>query len=229
MTALSERTLKSYTSTRNDILKAIPQRPRRVLDVGCSNGALCEKLKKIYPNAHITGIEHDEDLAAEARKKIDKVIVADLDLEQTEALANEKIDLFIFADVLEHTKNPKAILRKFLTIAAPDAKVIISLPNVQHWTAIYELLRGHWPERDRGLFDRTHLRWFTLRSIEALAEDCCLSISSISRNFRILDRPGGRLNRISRYASFLPLKNFLTYQYIVVLDNPARSKESEKK
>lgn len=217
MTHMQENTLRSYTSIRHDVLGLIQNSPRRVLDVGCSNGALSAEIKKRFSNVYVVGIEYDEILAKEASQRLDRVITADLDIPKEREFTDEGFDLFIFADVLEHTKFPKFVLNDLLNLAAPDAKIILSLPNVQHWTALYELLSGSWPERDRGLFDRTHLRWFTKKSIVSLALDCDLSIVSIERNFRILDRPGGRINRLSKYAACLPFKNFLTYQYLVVL------------
>lgn len=214
---METRTYKSYTSPRRDILKLIHEPPRRVLDVGCSNGALSAELKKRFPNAHVTGLENEKTLIQEAQKNVDRVIAVDLDKPEDRALATEVFDLLIFADVLEHTKEPQLVLKELLRYASADAKILISLPNVQHWTTFYELASGAWPERDRGLFDRTHLRWFTKRKICALASGCGLSIVSLHRNYRILDRPGGKVNRWSKYASHLPFKNFLTYQYLVVL------------
>lgn len=190
----------------------------RVLDVGCSNGALSSEIKDRFPSAYVVGLEYDRDLADEARTKLDQVVVADLDLVSELSLNDGNFDLLIFADVLEHTKYPKQVLKSLLKLAAPKAIVLISLPNVQHWTALYELLLGRWPEKERGLFDKTHLRWFTRKSIIELATECDLSIMSVGRNFRILDRPGGRVNQFSRYAGYLPLKNFFTYQYLVVLE-----------
>lgn len=213
MTHMQESTLRSYTSIRHDVLRLIQNPPRRVLDVGYSNGALSAEIKNWFPDVYVVGIEYDETLAKEARQRLDRVIVADLDVPKDRKFTDEGFDLFIFADILEHTKSPKLVLNDLLNLAAPDAEIILSLPNVQHWTALYEILSGSWPERDRGLFDRTHLRWFTKKSIFSLALDCELSIVSIERNFRILDRPCGRINRWSRYAAYLPFKNFLTYLF----------------
>lgn len=214
---MEKSTLQSYTSARNDVLGLVQFSPNRALDVGCSNGALSEKLKEKFPSTYVVGIEYNTDLAKEANSKLDRVIIADLDSPLERALVDNSFDLLIFADVLEHTKEPQQVLTDLLKLSTPDAKIIISLPNIQHWTALYQLLRGRWPQRERGLFDRTHLRWFTRKSIVKLASDCQLSIVSIDRNFRILDRPGGRLNRWARFAAYLPLKDFLTYQYLIVL------------
>ena len=212
--------MKSYTGERRDIISMIQEAPTRVLDVGCSNGALGAAIKKLHPCCYVAGIEYDAQFAEEARHRLDAVFQADLDSFNPSSLPSA-MDVLIFADVLEHTKNPAQVLSSLLSCATPRAQIIVSVPNVQHWTAIKNLLIGQWPQRDRGLFDRTHLRYFTLASLEDLAAICGCRIVNIHRNFRIVDQPGGILNRYSRLFRRLPLKRYFTYQYIVSLErNP---------
>lgn len=120
-------------------------------------------------------------------------------------------------DVSEHTKSPSMNLNKIKSVCKSEAEIVLSLPNVQRITVLLNLLRGIWPERDRGIFDKTHLRWFTLKSIETLANDNGLKISRIMRHYRFTDRPSSKLNRLARFFHFGVFKNFLTYQYVVVL------------
>ena len=54
------------------------------------------------------------------------------------------------------------------------------IPNAQHWTVIANLLSGHWPQEEQGIFDKTHLRWFTLNSIKKLMQDNNLIIQDIT-------------------------------------------------
>jgi SAM-dependent methyltransferase len=67
----------------------------------------------------------------------------------------------VCADVLEHTVDPPAVLRELRRAATPDATFIISLPNVAHIAARLLLLCGRFPQMDRGIFDRTHLHFYT--------------------------------------------------------------------
>lgn len=205
----------SYTGLRADVISLINGTPANVLDVGCSNGVLLEHLKLYRGAAFTVGIELDQALAREASRKIDRTINADLDNLNNAILKNYRFDLIIFADVLEHVKKPEVVLCEILKSSSKNAQIIVSLPNVQHWTTIKNLLLGQWPQNDRGLFDRTHLHFFTLLSIREMADRCGLEIESVHRNYRIFDEPGHRINRFSRLLAFWPFKGFVTYQYVV--------------
>jgi SAM-dependent methyltransferase len=216
----SEATIRSYTGERPVITRMIRTAPRRVLDVGCSNGTLGAAVKTLFPDAHVVGLEADPDFGAIARTRLDEVFLVDLDTFDPQALPGG-FDLVILADVLEHTKRPAAVLENILGKARADAQIIISVPNVQHWTAIANLLAGSWPERDRGLFDRTHLRFFTLRSIVSLAEGCGCTVAEVVRLYRLGDRPGTRLGWLLAVLRRLPVRPFVTYQYVVRLERKA--------
>jgi len=203
----------SYSDSRTDILRMIPQKPYRVLDVGCSTGNLGRSIKIKY-NSYVLGLDSDLDSLSEAKSKIDDVFQVDLDKFENSL---SDFDLIICADVLEHTKYPANVLSEISKCLTPEGSIIISLPNVQHWTVFLNLLLGKWPERDRGIFDYTHLRFFTLNSIISLSSKCGFRIIKISRNFRLIDRPFHSLNKLSIIFKFLPLKNFFTYQYVVLL------------
>ncbi len=217
MSDISNQQRAAYTGLRDDVFNLIVGNPVRVLDVGCSNGTLLKLLKRQQNVKLAVGIELDPDLAEEAKQWADEVIISDLDGFKISQLEERQIDLIVLADVLEHTKNPQAVLQEILGAASKEAQIIISLPNIQHWTAIKNLLIGKWPQRERGLFDKTHLRFFTFESIQDLAESCGLVIEEVSRNYRITDAPDGRLNRFSRFLAFWPLRPFVTYQYVLRL------------
>lgn len=214
----TERTIKSYTGPRKDVIGMVTTAPTTVLDVGCSDGSLGVALRDMYGSADVHGIEFDASFVETARSRLSTVMQADLNDFDPSSLP-KNVDLFIFADVLEHTMEPKEVLRKILThCATDDVKVIISVPNVQHITVIRNLLFGIWPERDRGIFDRTHLRWFTLNTLHDLADSVGLKVSKVKRNYRIKDQSGGRLNRLAKRLKFRPFRNFFTYQYVVLLE-----------
>lgn len=212
---MSEQKITSYTGLRKDVISMIKGKPSRVLDVGCSNGILLEYLKLHWGVDYTVGVDFDEDFACEAAKTADKVFKADLDTFDWSHIQRQEFDLIVFADILEHTKNPEKVLSNALTCIPNGGQIIISLPNIQHWTAIANLLRGKWPQRERGLFDKTHLRFFTLDSIYKLADACGVTVDSILRRYRLLDQPNLKINRLSKLLAFPLLKPFLTYQYVV--------------
>ena len=83
---------------------------------------------------------------------------------------NQKYDLIIFADVLEHLINPEYLLNTLKKNIKPDGKIIISVPNVAFVINRLELLWGRWTYREFGTLDKTHLRFYTLSSIDSLVK-----------------------------------------------------------
>ena len=207
----------SYIGIRNDILTLIPDNISNVLDIGCSTGASGEQIKRRNNNVEVVGIEFDEKMAKIAQKKIDKVIVGDIEnINLADSFPPNYFDCIIFADILEHLKNPWKILKSSAQFLNAGGVVIASIPNVRHYSTIIDLLfRGCWPYRDRGIHDKTHLRFFTLRNIEELFQYADLKIVRIERNYRIIEKPHS-YNRFSKYFIFPFLKNLLTFQYLII-------------
>ena len=214
LTNMNSEQIIAYTGLREDVICLIQGTPNSVLDVGCSNGKLLSYMKKLG-SSYLVGIEQDRTLAAEALKSADKIINLNLDEFNIHALDGKFFDLIILADILEHTKNPSLVLGELLKSASLDAQIIISLPNIQHWTAIKNLIIGRWPQRNRGLFDRTHLRFFVFNSIKNLLKEVDLEVEEIKYNYRVVDRPDAKINRFSRYLAVGWLKPYLTYQYVI--------------
>ena len=207
----------AYTNLRRDVIRLISSPVVNVLDVGCSSGLLLGYIKSEMNAEYAVGIELNSELAAEATRFADRVLIGNLESFNWDELERNKYDLVVLADVLEHTIEPAAILREVLKSSTPNSQIIISLPNIQHWSAIKNLITGRWPQLERGLFDKTHLRFFTLASIRELASSAGLEIEIITRNYRLTDKPGTRSNRVAMFLAKGPLKPFLTYQYVIKL------------
>ena len=144
-----------------DLLDRIPQTARVVLDIGCGTGALGAAYRRLNPRAVLLGIEHDEAAARLAASRLDQVILDDIETAPLPAAWQGRVDCLIYGDVLEHLRQPEAVLRRHLGALAPDGVVLACIPNVEHWSFLDRLLRGGWRYETQGLFDRTHLRWFT--------------------------------------------------------------------
>lgn len=217
MTGLPDRQLNpSYIGLRKDVLKLVPRNSRRVLDVGCSVGALGEQIKRVT-QASVVGIELDPDMASLARSRLDLVIEGDVEKMSVNRLwPAEFFDCIIFADILEHLREPWTTLQRFVQLLHPSGVVIISMPNIGHYSTIVNLLfYRYWPYRTRGIFDRTHLRFFTLRNIFELCSYANLEIAEVHRNYRLSDRYS-LLNKPTRLYSLPVLRDFMAYQYLVV-------------
>lgn len=92
----------------------------------------------------------------------------------------ETFDVILAADVLEHLPRPELLLPQIGRWLKPDGLFIASLPNVANITVRLQVAAGHFPYADRGILDRTHLRFFTRRSARQLIEDGEFRIEKIS-------------------------------------------------
>jgi len=218
----------SYVGPRNDIAKLVPVDVNRILDVGCSIGTFGKNLKESRNSKlEVIGIEVDEKMAEVATQRLDKVIVSDIEImDVSEYFELGYFDCIIFADVLEHLRDPWTVLGKFARCLNDSGVVIASIPNVRHYSVLFNLIfRGCWPYKDRGINDRTHLRFFTLRNIYELYQQANLSIIQVGRKYRLVEGPckSPVLNKIASYANKLSrclalplLREFVTFQYLIV-------------
>ena len=128
-----------------------------------------------------------------------------------------------FADVLEHLRDPAAVLRRCIPALKESGKIIISVPNIANWIIRLGLLFGKFDYMDRGILDRTHLRFFTMRSLNQLmSEVSCEVLDAIPTPL-----PGTTRSSVYREQIFQPLheahyaltrcwKTFFAYQFVIV-------------
>lgn len=154
-----------YRNVNPDLLGWMPLSARRVLEIGCGEGALAAAYRLRNPAAHYTAVEIHPPSAAVARGRVDRLIEADIET-MTEAEIGGPFDLALMGDVLEHLADPARMLARIHDLLAPGGHVVVCVPNIAHWSALRELMSGRWPGHDSGLFDRTHLRFFTSESLQ---------------------------------------------------------------
>jgi methionine biosynthesis protein MetW len=134
----------------------------RVLDVGCGTGSISMLIQR-ERQASIIGIEPDPIRAEECIKRGLDTQCGVLDETHAERLG--LFDVVLFADVIEHVQDPVSLLELGATMLTPTGVVIVSTPNVAHWTVRAALLRGKFDYEPAGIMDATHLRWFTTATI----------------------------------------------------------------
>lgn len=137
----------------------------RVLDVGCADGSL-GAVMRAERDATVVGMEPDPVAAAVAETCLNAVVIgrADDATALDEARALGPFDHVVLGDVLEHMTEPDVVLRALADMLRPGGSLVISLPNVLTLRARARLVAGVWRYEDQGIFDRTHLRFFSVRS-----------------------------------------------------------------
>lgn len=203
-----------YRNERRPLSFHIPQGDNVILDIGCGAGHFGAYLKRCGKAATVVGIELFPDAAEEARSQLDAVVCANLDhydLAGMKAdLGHDKFDVITCADVLEHVRDPWKTLEELGRHLKHDGKVIVSVPNVRHWSVLLPLLfRGRWDYREAGIMDRTHLRFFTKATAVELLRAGGLTPSSVHPLL------GDRWRTLSRCTLGL-LEEFLAIQYVIV-------------
>jgi 2-polyprenyl-3-methyl-5-hydroxy-6-metoxy-1,4-benzoquinol methylase len=184
-----------YANTRDDVVDALPRPIGAVLDVGCGSGGVGPGLRRAGAS-RLTGIEVVPEQAELARAEYDDVIAAPVEeaLEQVD----EPFDTILCLDVLEHLVDPEQVMRALHGVAAPGARLQVSLPNARHVSLMKDLVvRGTFGYTDWGHRDKTHLRWFTRRDIVEAMGRCGWTVARVSHpelgKSRGLDRiTGGR-------------------------------------
>ena len=159
----------SPESTHNLVLGLV-QPGSRVLEFGCSTGYMTKVLRDRL-GATVVGVELNPAAAEQAQAYCERVLVGDaeeLDLEAE--LGGERFDAILFADVLEHLRDPAALLRRVRPLVAEGGSIVASIPNVAHASVRLALLGGSFRYREQGLLDETHLRFFTREGVEDLFE-----------------------------------------------------------
>jgi 2-polyprenyl-3-methyl-5-hydroxy-6-metoxy-1,4-benzoquinol methylase len=155
---------KYYSHPRPEMLRFIPKTARRVLEVGCAEGAFAAAVKD-RTGAEVWGIELNAEAAEQAAAVIDRVFVGDAG-DRINELPDGYFDAIVCNDVLEHLVDPLAILTRLRDKLKPDGVVVASIPNIRYLPALSKVVfRKDFPQDDFGIFDRTHLRFFTRKSI----------------------------------------------------------------
>ncbi len=205
-----------YAGVRKEIRPLIPAGTKRVLDVGCGEGATVDWLKAKRLCEWAGGIEYHDAAPAAARARLDEVFEGDIETMEL-SLDEASIDVILCLDVLEHLVDPWQVIAKLQRHLRPGGTLIASIPNVRCLNVLLPLIfLGRWEYQDQGILDRTHLRFFTRRSATALVAHSGLEITAV----RPLRR---RYARILNFCTGSLFSGFLTYQYLIAARHRAAS------
>lgn len=144
---------------------------RKVLEFGCASGYVSKVLKEQLA-CSVTGIEIDSDAAKEAGRYCSKVLIGNIEeMDISGLIGDEKFDVFMFGDVLEHLRYPEKVLARARPLLPEGGYVLASIPNIAHISVALDLLEGKFEYRPLGLLDNTHIRFFTKKTIYSLFRD----------------------------------------------------------
>ncbi|HQH20528.1 MAG TPA: class I SAM-dependent methyltransferase [Thermoleophilia bacterium] len=183
-----------FRDAKPALLGLVDPRGLRVLDLGCGGGHNGELFKKAGAR-EVVGVERDAGAAAEARRRLDRVVESDLAELDPAELGDRPFDVVLASDVLEHLIDAEGVLARAVAVLRPGGAVVLSLPNVSNVYVFSQLLLKTWPRRRSGIFDRTHVRWFAKRDMIRLLEGAGLTVLRVEPYFTRF--------RAIRYASLV--------------------------
>lgn len=201
--AYSAKQASYFAGARRDFIARLPADcPLGILEIGCGDGSTGALAMEAGICQRYVGVELFPEAAAKARGRISEVHVGDV---QTMELpfAPQSFDAVILSEVLEHLVAPWQVLARIAPMIRPGGMVLASSPNVAHWRVLRELLAGRFELADSGVFDRTHMRWFTPQSFARMFDEAGFEVASVgpvtpfSARTRLISRlTGGRLDHL---------------------------------
>lgn len=192
-----------FANARNDIVALLETGPQSaVLELGCGAGGTGRAALQAGKAGRYVGIELSPTAAAMASEHLTEVLVGDVETLDLSRL-HGAFDALVISEVLEHLTDPWTALRRLGECLKPGGRIYASSPNVAHWKVIRGLISGRFEYDEKGVMDRTHLRWFTPQSYRALLEDAGFEVLDVrpvtplrSRSW-IFDRlTGGRFRHL---------------------------------
>ncbi|MDP3066371.1 MAG: class I SAM-dependent methyltransferase [Methanobacteriaceae archaeon] len=185
------------------------QNNKKVLDVGCGYGKLAQMLNLNY--CDVFCIEFDEKRAKKARKYYKHLIVGDVESIELSSVYKNYFDYIIFADVLEHLRDPENVLIRFKKYLKDDGSIVASIPNITNWRIRISLLFGNFNYQDEGILNRGHLRFFSKDSATKLFIEAGLKIVEFDITF-------GDYSRFPNFFHFIGMKwpNLFSFTFFFV-------------
>jgi SAM-dependent methyltransferase len=167
---LYHRFIDYYAEVRADILPLVPAGAREVLEIGCGRG-LTGRLLRERLGCRVTGVELNAMAARDAAANLDAVIVGDV-----ESLAVPgRYDLVVALELFEHLVRQEEFLDRMRQLLNPGGAILLSVPNVGHYSVVRDLLAGRWDYLPIGLLCFTHYRFFTRATLLSWFQRCGFS------------------------------------------------------
>ncbi|MFH1762413.1 MAG: class I SAM-dependent methyltransferase [bacterium] len=198
------------TSSRKDLIDLIPGNVKTVFEVGAGIGKMGRVLKGMKFQK-VAGIEINREAALKAKTFYDEFIAGDVEKVEL-PFQDNYFDCIIYGDVLEHLVDPWTVLKRHRRLLAEDGVIIASIPNIRYYKILKKLVfKGRWNYEDAGILDRTHLRFFTIKTIREMFEQNGYKI------IKVIKEPGcSKTKKIINKLFFNIFIDFLVVQYKIV-------------
>jgi len=191
--SLSDQPADYFSNVRMDMLKYIPQDVHTTLEFGCGFGGFSALLKERF-GTESWAVEKEPAVAEQAANKLDRVISSDAASCLAE-LPDNYFDCIMFFDVLEHLADPYSLLLSSKTKLAAGGAIVASIPNVRYYRTLVDLvMHGNWDYKNHGPLDKTHLRFFTFKSIAKMFRQLGFDVVTLegihptsSRTYKVLN------------------------------------------
>lgn len=175
---MQKKTTNYYHNKRSEMLDYLPEEVDVCLEVGCGQGNFSTQVAKKF-SAETWGIEPNKEAAAISKKQLDNVINLGIE-EALTKLPNNKFDVIVFNDVLEHLYDPYKTLQDIKPKLKKTGCVVASIPNMRYFHVLRDLvLHSGWRYGDSGVLDFTHVRFFTHQTMQDMFEEAGYKIDII--------------------------------------------------
>lgn len=200
---------------RKDIIELIAETEGKeieVLELGCAIGGTLNRIKRMWPKAKTYGVEYDE-AVVRVVNSWGNILQGDVETMDI-PFEEEQFEYMIYADVLEHLRDPEGTIKRFLPYLKKDGHIIVSLPNIRNHALIQLLaVYGRFDYRNDGILDRTHLRFFTRDTAIEMLESCGLEVERIERNYNKCPEKVDFIEQLKRAFEVVDAEELRVFQY----------------
>ncbi len=206
-----EKNSHYYTNVSYEIVQMIKGIDNKILEIGCGEGLTCLELRKMGKAKEVIGVELINRAAKKAESRLDQVIcgnIEDINL----SFEEDYFDYIIMSHVIEHLIDPWKTLKRLRKFLSTDGHLIACIPNIAHWRTLKDLIIfNNWEYKESGILDKTHLRFFTEKTILRLFNESNFDVKSITG--KISDKI---MVKVLDFLSFRQLRRFLITSYLII-------------
>ena len=207
----------AQNTSHGEILNLISE-GEKVLEFGCAKGELASQIKDKL-GGRVWGIEIDSGAFATAKEHLEGGVVCDIEnYEWEKEFEGAFFDTLLFADVLEHLRDPAKAIKRALPLLKDDGKIIFSVPNIAHSDIIVKLLNNRFDYTDIGLLDNTHIHFFARENLVPFCSDAEIFPTFITGTTALTGTTEQKMDASSSFAFNMATasqENSDIYQFVI--------------